>query len=115
MGANLISAPATAPSTMRARAVASRRPWTSQSTLNLIDERNAHRQAQDYDKEKAVSKARWKAGRKDKQHLIEHALVGGRWEGVRTLRKPAARTHSGVRNLDGHVKNAAERPDILAD
>ena len=56
-----------------------------------------------------------KAGREDKRRWVETNLIGGSWEAVRKLRRPAAVKHAGVKNLDGHLTDTAARPDALAD
>ena len=43
-----------------------RRPWTSQGTLDLIDERSAYRRAGDHDNEKRLHTLIWKSGKNDR-------------------------------------------------
>eukprot|EP00959_Pyramimonas_sp_CCMP1952_P453760 9468758-Pyramimonas_sp.AAC.1 len=80
MAANLEIAFATAATTLPARAATAKRPWISQTTLDLIDRRNSYRHCQDYYNEQLLNRAIRRAGREDKRMWMGKYLVGGSWE-----------------------------------
>ena len=57
--------------TLPVGAKAARQPWTSQKTLDLIEERNMYRRNGDYQSEKILNKQVRSSGKKDRADWLE--------------------------------------------
>ena len=79
---NLQHAFSRAAATLPARDIRARRPWTSQRTLDLIQERSLHRQRGDHDNERRLHKEIRKSGKQDRETWLNILAASGGWDAV---------------------------------
>ena len=92
-----------------------KRPWISQSTLDLLMERDQVRTCGSPDKETDLTKRIRASVKKDKQRWLDDKLAGGSWAAARGHRKGLAKKPVQIRDAAGHLVESSVRADTMAD
>jgi len=94
---------------------AAKRPWISQRSLDLIDQReNARKQGWGWAEKDLHCRVRASV-KQDRKKWIDDELVGGPWSTVKALRKGKAKKPVQVRDGQGAVVDSDKRGDTMAD
>ena len=91
-----------------------KRPWISQSTLDLIDARNGARSRGDADSEASITREIKKAVRLDRRAWLDSMAASKDWSQLRQLRKRPAPRQGRLRNFQGELVSSEERADTMA-
>ena len=91
------------------------RPWISNGTVKLIEQRTAAPAAGQYCLEKTIHKAVRRAAKRDKGIWLDDTIADGSWQSVRKLLKPTAAKQGRLRNLQGELVSSEERANTLAE
>ena len=92
-----------------------RKPWISQTTLELLEKRTAARLSCDRIAEREIQKAIRKAAKQDKGNWLDEVVADGSWRGIKRLRKPLAAKQGRMKNKDGELVYSSERADAMAE
>ena len=90
------------------------KPWISDTTLNLISERNLMRYEGNYDRESLLSKKVRASAQDDKRKYIQEELANGSWHAVKKLRMKPTKKYVQMRNVAGDLVEFCERPNTMA-
>ena len=92
-----------------------RRPWISQRTLDLIEQREESREQGWAQRENQQHRQVRASAKQDKRDWIEEELVGGPWSAVKALRKGKAKKPVQVRDAKGALIASDQRGNTMAD
>ena len=110
----VLSAFSIASKTLPKQVVARKRPWISESTLNLIDARRLARSDNNYAEELRLSKLVRISAKNDKREYLQVELSSGSWNCVKKLRRKVSVKHASIRDISGKVVELSERSNTLA-
>ena len=96
------------------KASTKRKPWISDGTLALIDERTKARLDGDWQMEKNLRKHVHRSARRDRANWLERVAGSGEWDAMRVLRKPRRVKQSRLKDANGVAVGTDERATTLA-
>eukprot|EP00959_Pyramimonas_sp_CCMP1952_P442841 9270417-Pyramimonas_sp.AAC.1 len=94
------------------------RPWISDRTLHLIDERNTARQrgmAISTTPERQLNRMIRQSAKADKNRWLTEGIESNGWDMIKSLRKGRAHKCGRLRDADGRLVDSSERADTMAD
>ena len=94
--------------------VVRRKPWISDSTISLIEQRRLARQHFDSDGEKLLHKAIKKSARKDRRTWLLDLAGKGDWKSLRLLRKPRVAPQGRLKDSTGEFVSSEERSETFS-
>ena len=74
------------------------KPWISEETLKLIEEKRHVRTSGEWEKEKQLRKQVQRAAKKDRTNWLERLTSTGDWESLRIARRGSRRQQNRLRN-----------------
>ena len=98
-----------------ASAVKRRRPWISESTLQMVLARHDARKAGNWALEKKLRKQTQKSVRKDRALWLQQLAGNGDWESLRKLRSKRATSQTRLKDSSGEIVSSEARAEALAD
>ena len=101
--------------TLCQRTVGRRRPWISQRTLGLIEERSIARRQGDRNKESSLAQSIRKSVKTDRSDWLNDLVASGDWASIRKLKKGPSPAQGRLKNAEGVTVDSDLRADTLAD
>jgi hypothetical protein len=98
-----------------ARQKQANKPWISQETLDLVDEKRRARAHGDWELEKTLRKQVHKSAGKDRTNWLQQLAVAGDWASLRSLRKGRKKQQGRLYNSHGEPVNSEQRPETFAE
>ena len=92
-----------------------KRPWISDATLDLIQQRQEARIAGDWEREKTLYKKTKLSVKRDRGAWLEDMLQTGDWSAVRKIRKGPTPTQGRLKNLAGELVSSECRAEAMAE
>ena len=89
--------------------------WISDSTLTLIDKRQAARLEEDWETEKELSIIIRKSSRSDRQEWLRSLAGTGNWKSAKYLRKPPKSSQGRLKNIAGELVFSDARAETMAE
>ena len=96
-------------------ATSGRRPWISQCTLDLIDQRSLARLEGDSAKQKDLHRQVRRSAKADKTKWLSDCIKSGSWDDLQIVRKQRRPTQSSLRNASGVLTASDEKADTMAE
>eukprot|EP00959_Pyramimonas_sp_CCMP1952_P312434 6539590-Pyramimonas_sp.AAC.1 len=93
----------------------SRRPWVSQCTLDLIDQRSQARLENDQVKQRDLHRKVRRSAKADKTKWLNDCIQTGTWDDLKLIRKTRRPTQSSLRNAAGVLTPSEEKADTMAE
>jgi hypothetical protein len=91
------------------------KPWISQATLELINQRRHARAQNELECERRLHKEVRKSAKQDRTAWLDQMLQDGSWLQVRKLRKPRRANCCKLRGRDGQLVESDRWADTMAD
>ena len=91
------------------------KPWISERTLSLLDEKRAARLENDWVSEKLLRRRSRNSAKKDRTAWLENLSATGDWNAMKLLRKKRKRQQGRLRSLSGELVSSECRSHTLAD
>ena len=91
------------------------RPWISNRTLELLNQRAEARHSGAFEAERALAKAIRQSVKQDRSNWLNDLVATGGWDAVRKLRKEPACAQGRLRDGSGSIVDSDRRPALLAD
>ena len=91
-----------------------KRPWVSELTLQLLEEKLVARREGNWTNEKALRTRVKAAVRRDKRAWLEKMIDTGGWDAVKKLRRKSSIQPGCLKNSSGETVSSEERADTMA-
>ena len=90
------------------------KPWISESTMGLIDQRSAARECDDLPGERRLHKEIRAAAKKDRTEWVEQMLSSGTWDQVKRLRQKSVHRPGKLRDQSGGLVDSDAWAETMA-
>ena len=91
------------------------KPWISQSTMELIEDKRKARLERNFEAEKDLNKKVRGAAKKDRARWLEELTSQGDWQAIRYLRKGPSRKQGRLKSIAGVLVCSEDRADTFAE
>ena len=91
-----------------------KRPWVSQRTLALIQQRSEARASNDRPEERRLLKEVRRSCKNDKTMWLDSNIASGRWDDIRRFCRPRQHKQGRLQNIHGQLVESHERADTMA-
>eukprot|EP00973_Karenia_brevis_P082371 11418536-Karenia_brevis.AAC.1 len=97
------------------RDIEPKRPWISQSTLNLIKKRDQARSNYDSNEEKLLNSMIRKSAKSDRNQWLSQNLEDGNWQALKSYRRGFKPKMGRIKNQEGEIVPNDQKAETLAE